>query len=108
VKKVSLFKKNILYYIDMGEDQNKSEEDRFEENLRQILDSAPSKGRVAIGEPLRPGRARPNAEPPKPARDLEAETEPKALFWFKIMRLLAMLALVACLAVFVRRITTGQ
>jgi len=89
----------------MGENQNNSDEDRFEESLRQILDSAPSKGRLTAGELPRP-KARPDGEQPRPAYMAEeAETEPKALFWFKLMRPLAVLALLALLAMFVLRVT---
>jgi len=105
VKKVSLFKKNILYYIGMGEDQNKSGEDRFEESLRQILDSSPSKSQGTAAETPRPHRAeRQESAVWEAARKAEADEESKALFWFKLMRPLAMLALVALLAMFVFRV----
>jgi len=108
MKKVSLFKKNILYYIDMGEDQNNSEEDRFEESLRQILDSAPSESRVSADKPPR-RRVRPEVEIEawETARRAE-EAGSKTLFWFKLFRILAILAFVFFLTFFVHRITAVQ
>ncbi|MDR2592056.1 MAG: hypothetical protein LBC59_04545 [Chitinispirillales bacterium] len=89
----------------MGEDQNKSDEERFEEGLRQILDGTPSGGMVTAGKPPKPPAspevgARGSAYKPPP--------EPKALFWFKLMRPLAMLALLALFAKFVLRITSER
>jgi hypothetical protein len=105
VKKVSFFKKNILYYINMDEGQTKTDDAGFEESLRQILSNAPSGGRKAVGGSLRPPE-RPESGALEAAG--KAETESKAIFWFKLMRPLAMLALVALLAMFVLRITAAR
>jgi len=108
VKKVLLFKKNILYYMGMGEDQNKSDEDRFEEGLRQILsNSQPPGDRGTAGEPPNPSE-RLRAEGILRAAAEKAEKESKALFWFKLLRLLAIPALLLFLAKFVLRITAAQ
>jgi len=108
VKKVSLFQKNILYYMGMGEEQTKSEEDRFEDGLRQILSGGPSSGaRAAVGNaPVRPAARSESVAGGTP--DNKAEAQTKALFWFKLIRPLAALALAALLAMFVMRITAER
>ncbi|MDR2694405.1 MAG: hypothetical protein LBB74_09375 [Chitinispirillales bacterium] len=89
----------------MGEDKNKSDDDRFEESLRQILDGAPSGSRGTAGRPPKP-----LTRPENGGRETadKAETEPKTLFWFKLVRPLALLALLVLLAKFVLRITSER
>ncbi len=87
----------------MGENQNKSDEDRFEEGLRQILSGTPSSGAQGTTG-VRP-RPQPRAGGGAPDTAAKAEAARKALFWFKLMRPLAFLALVALLTMFVMRIT---
>ena len=85
----------------MGEDQNKSEEERFEEGLRQILKSAPSDGQGADKRP----RPQPRASYANLSETLgEAGKEPAMLIVFKVLKLLAPLAAVAFMAMFVRNI----
>jgi hypothetical protein len=93
----------------MGEDQNKSDEERFEENLRQILDGGPSYGgQMSAGRQAAPSKwARSESEAPDPAEVAKAEAEPKALFWFKLIRPLAFAALLLLLTKFVLRIMTA-
>ena len=89
----------------MGEDQNKSTEERFEEGLRQILDSAPSGSRGAAERPPK-APSRPEDAPWKmPAG---AEAEPKALFWFKLLRPLAILTALALMTMLILRITAAK
>ncbi|GBU21184.1 hypothetical protein R80B4_01073 [Fibrobacteres bacterium R8-0-B4] len=89
----------------MGEDHGKSEEERFEESLRQILDGAPSGSKGTAGRPFKPhvhpeSGWREAADRPAP--------EPKGLFWFKLMRPLALAALILLMAKFVMRITAER
>ena len=86
----------------MGEDHKKSEEERFEEGLRQILDGAPSGGRVTAGKPPRPP-ASPEAKAPEAAFKPEPESK-TLLFLFKMMRPVALAALLLLMAKFVLRI----
>jgi hypothetical protein len=105
VKKVSLFKKNILYYMGMGEEQNNSGEAGFEESLKQILSNDPPGGHgTAAGKPP----TRPHTEDTAQKAADRAETERKALFWINLIRPLALLAFLALLAMFVLRITAER
>jgi hypothetical protein len=94
----------------MGEDQNKSDEDRFEDGLRQILSNSPPPG--TAGGPLR-RQARPDGAAPltaagKADTEIKAEAESKALFLFKLLRVLAIPALLVFFAKFIMRITAAQ
>jgi hypothetical protein len=89
----------------MDEDQNKSEEERFEDGLRQILKSAPSDGRGADSHP----GPRPRASYTNLSETLgEAGKEPKMLIVFKVLKLLAPLAVVAFMAMFVHNIISPK
>jgi len=91
----------------MGEDQNKSEEDRFEEGLRQILSGGPAHGGKETDADRPNPPPRPKLWTPENATE-KAEAQRKALFWFKLMRPLAMVALLVLLAMFVMRITAER
>jgi hypothetical protein len=108
VKKFRFLKKNILYYMCMSEDQNKLGEADFEEGLRQILSPGPGGGDgTAAGKPFG-GQARPRPEDAARKAADRAEAERRTVFWVNLMRPIALLALLACLAAFVLRITAER
>jgi len=93
----------------MGEDHNKSDEERFEDGLRQILDGGPSGGQKSAGrQPGQPEEGRPENKYLERKAAGGAEAEPKALFWFRLMRPLAFAALLLMLVKFVQRIINAQ
>lgn len=91
--------------MDMDEDLNKTDADSFEDGLRQILSHSPPGGQNPGGKPPTP-----RPYPDNIAQELaaKAEAERKTLFWFKLIRLLAVLTLLALLTMFVLRITAPR
>ena len=88
----------------MSEDPNKPAGDQFEENLRQILSpEAPADG-------TKPQAARPQPRPTGKIQETadKLEAEGKTLFWFKLMRPIAVLTLLGLMALFVARITAER
>jgi len=83
--------------------------DQFEENLRQILSHGPVSETNEQGESAEPAQSAERTVI-KPTRRYEKavdryEKEQKALFWFKLLRPIAVAALLGLLAMFVMRIT---
>jgi hypothetical protein len=83
-------------------------DDQFEENLREILSPGPvskkEEGDAAPATLTRPV-IRPTHRYLEEAAD-RYEKEQKALFWLKIIRPIAFIALLGLLALFVQRITS--
>jgi hypothetical protein len=93
-------------------DQEKNNADPFEDGLRQILSSDAQAGeRPAAGEPA----AQSEAAKQKRAERMEAErieaekraeSERRLLFWLKLLRPVALVALLGLMALFVHIIVT--
>ena len=86
----------------MSENQEKPVGDQFEDGLRQIL-SPESQG--APKQAARPE--------PRPTRRLQEtvdkmESERKTLFWFRLLRPIAVITLIGLMALFVVRITAER
>jgi len=85
-------------------DYQNSGSEAFEESLRQILSYAPAD---AAGRPQKPNQ--PSQAPGAATKRVQAiaakvEAEKKTLFWFKLLRPVALLSLIGLMALFVLRI----
>jgi hypothetical protein len=90
--------------------QEKNGADPFEDGLRQILSSNASvaKGYTSAQTAAAKRRYAERMEAERAEAEKRAEAERKILFWFKLMRPAALLALLGLMALFVLRIISFE